>query len=156
MPKKTYTATAPNGDIFKRTTENRTYTHAVIGRRIFERELATANDAKQRQQDGENWDYFMACAAGAHAHASSPYTTDRERAEWATFAEANPDRAGYIQKKHDGRVARVKADLAASAFEVWHCLTWCGRADLAQKQINSLQGKWDGLQAVPAILKEGR
>lgn len=156
MPKKTYIATAPDGSEHKRTSESRTYTHAVIGRRSHAAQLASANSKSTQVQDGENWDYYMECAAGLHEHATSKWTTEKERATWAGFAAANPDRAAYVRGMHEHRIASVEERKAAGYYDAWHAITWCGRPDLAGKQIAANATYWVDLQAVPAVLKGAR
>ena len=154
MSKTTYIATAPDGTIGKRTTENRIYTHAVIGRHSYEKDLAGAHDKGSQKADGQNWDYHMALAAGTHEHCKFQHLDDdAHRAEWAAFAAAFPTRAGYIETQHAARVARVQDRKAEGYYEVWHTLTWCGRLDLAQKQIGANSKYWVDLQVVPAVEK---
>lgn len=154
MTKTTYIATAPDGTVGKRTTKNRIYTHAVIGRRSYIKELATANSKGKQKSDGESWDYYMALNAGTHEHCKFQHLDDdKHRAEWAHFAHSNPNRAGYIARRHAERLAEVADNQASRYYQVWHTITWCGRPDLAQKQIARLATYWIDLQAVPAIQK---
>ena len=86
MARKVYTATAPDGAVFKRTTANRTYTHAVI-------------------------------AKGNAKYAASTWANAYDRGE------------------------------------KWGALTWVGRPDLVQAQINAARKRgWENVQAVEAVL----
>lgn len=142
MAKKvTLTATLPDGTTATRTTA-RTYTHLVAGRRSYEHALALANATSGRVQDGKNWDWDAACAAGTYEYPRQYSEADKveRQAKAAKFIAANPDRAAYVARKHSEWVARVEAEREAGAFDSWGAITWCGRPDLAAKAL-ATEGK---------------
>src|SRR5437870_1681466 len=75
--KTTFTVTAPDGSVLTRTSENRTYTHAIIARPNYERAMDYA--AKLSKVDAENYEFHVAMANGSHRLAARPdYRSEAE------------------------------------------------------------------------------
>jgi hypothetical protein len=142
MPKTKHIATAPDGTIFKRTSQSRTYSHMVIGQRSEERAFLLAHSKRAQVRDGENWDYRQSEANGGgvygeyanHPAGSWQHNSyERNLAMAKEFIAANPDRQAYIDGQHAERVAAVEA----TNFNQWFDLGWASREDLAQKNASS-------------------
>jgi len=161
MPKTIHTATAPNGQTFKRTSQNRVYSHVALGRRSKEEALRRANSKTQQVQDGENWDYHNTCATGratysAYVLSGSPEFVAklkaRDIAEGTAWIAKNPDRAAYITQQHAERLANVEG----TNFDLWHDLGWASRLDLAQKNAATHKNRsayWAECIIVEAVTK---
>lgn len=135
MPKTKHTAAAPDGSTFTRTSENRTYTHMITGRRDEAAYFATAD--RLDDQDRRNFDYYAACAAGTHEHVQptawrTPERCTEEIAE-AAARIGDHDRDSYAAALREHRLERHAEQVAAGFFTKWLDLGWCGRLDLAQK-----------------------
>jgi hypothetical protein len=117
-----FTATAPHGETFTRTSENRTYTHMVIVRRTIEGVRSDlAGDVRREQQHLARLQARI--DSGEVFRGRAPQTQ-----EWAD---------GWVRKYTEELIPAVQAKL--EAFEQnpqpgpWKSAGWCGRADLAQK-----------------------
>lgn len=135
MPKTKHAATAPDGSTLTRTSENRTYTHVITGRRDEAAYLAEADALSD--QDRRNFDYYAACAAGTHEHVQPTAwrTPERVAEEIADAADRikGHDRDSYAAALREQRLERHAERVAAGYFTTWLDLGWCGRPDLAQK-----------------------
>lgn len=137
MPNK-YTATH-EGFTFKRTSQNRTYTHAVLVRcslrADIEREIQRA-----RKTYAQDLDFYRDIATGAR-EASSHYEGDpaasRESAQ--AWIDAGPDglAAKYVDHLTRSRAGR---QLAADGDTYYAYIGWCGRLDLAEKLARTRPG----------------
>lgn len=154
----TYLATAPDGSIFKRTSDNRTYTHAVLVMPSHADALARAS--KLDKQDGENHDFHVEMANGSHRLAGrKSWHTDEQHAEeianWKLLADEYPNAAAAMIGKRDLRVAAVNALKASGYFDRWEAVTWCGRPDLVSAQLGKYQasGRHASVMAVAVTTK---
>jgi len=159
MPKTKHTATAPNGQTFKRTSQSRVYSHVVLGRRCRDEAMRRANAPDARVQDGRNWDYYARNAAGkatysAYVLSGSPEFVAKMKARdiesGKEFLAKHPDRAAYIAQQHAERLANVED----TNFDLWHDLGWASRTDLAQKNASSHASKpyWAEAIIVEAVI----
>lgn len=121
MAKSIFLATATDGTEFKRTSDNRVYTHTVISKRNFNRDLDDAG--KIKATDADNFAYYTRRAADSSQDTANAL---EQLAGAKTVTE-------YQFAKRDARVAAVLAARDAGAYDVWHNAGWCGRLDLAQK-----------------------
>jgi len=146
MTKTKHTATAPNGQIFKRTSQNRVYSHVVLGRRSEENAFLSANSKFNRDHDGNSWDWRVKTSEGQGVYAK--YASEAEDhwgrkrheenlEEARQFLAANPDRKAYQDRKQADRVA----DVEKTDFTKWFDLGWASRIDLAQKNASTYAGK---------------
>jgi hypothetical protein len=122
MPKTKHYATAPNGQVFHRSSQNRVYTHVVIGRRCKDNAMTVAKGASWAAADGRNWDY----------------SNDK-------VAEG---RDNYIERKRAERIVKV----SETDFTKWSVLGWASRPDLAEKNASSHRAKsyWAEVQILEA------
>lgn len=155
MPKIKYFAIDPNGERHTRSSE-RVYSHAVVYKDDYAKELANASDKGWTKTDRSNFDYNSRIAAGndpyPHQHwdrvayafhektdewiAAHDARMDRENAERLADAKAaieGHDAASYCEAKRLARVAKIEAKKAAGGYDVFRCAGWCGRLDLAHK-----------------------
>jgi hypothetical protein len=157
--KTTFTVTAPTGEVLTRTSENRTYTHAIIARPSYKGHLFSAGQLSKT--DMSNHEFHVAMANGAHYLARSQPTAyhtaeqiEAERVEYAALAAQAPDAKAWAILKRDERIATVEANKAAGYYDRFVALTWCGRPDLAQKELaKASKGNWEDVQAVPVTVK---
>lgn len=145
MAKSIFLATAADGTEFKRTSDNRAYTHTVISKRNFNRDLDDAG--KISATDASNFKFYTGIVERGYVSCSPSdvgkyawLTAEQQAADAiASVANALEQLAGaktateYQFAKRDERVAKVLAARDAGAYDVWHNAGWCGRLDLAQK-----------------------
>jgi hypothetical protein len=160
MTKTTYLITTPDGATHKRTSDSRLYTHAVVGRHDYQAALASAQ--KLNKMDGQNFQYYIEVIAGTHEHAQKhSWETDEQHANnrAADIARKTAEIAGctdaqaYMVMKRDQAVAHVEAQKAAGYYDTFGALTWCGRPDLAAKQVAKHAGYYLDVQAIPVTVK---
>lgn len=143
----TYTVTDPNGTTHKRTTQNRTYTHAVLYRASYERDMAYADS--DHAVDGDNWEFAgrMVAWGGVYGgqHNRREYHTDEEIAgqvaKYTALRDAATDRADAIAQARAKRVATVHQRRTDGYYDLYRVEGWCGRIDLAQKSAAKMQGR---------------
>jgi hypothetical protein len=138
---KKLTVTAPDGTVLTRKTD-RTYTHAILVRRSYENALARAS--KPSAVDGENWQFHLEMGAGTHelAQKKSWQTEERHAAELAGHkarADQYSTREAAIEGERQARIAAIEALKKSGHFDRWGALTWCGRPDLAAKELAKAQ-----------------
>ncbi len=165
MPKSIFTATATNGQTFKRTSESRTYTHMVVWMPSFEAEMvravATAADAKWLKQTAKDYAYYaQTIAIGAGGTRHSTYANgapcswevkqdDVDRAVAAIAGATSVDE--YIAAQQARLIDTVRAHSRNGRYRSWTDMGWCGRPDLAQKlagQVRRRPGQVRILEAV--------
>lgn len=138
MAKRTYTATLPNGEIAKRTTE-RTYTH-LVAYRLGAAELeASARATDWQKTERSNHAYHArivaegaaATAYGEYAEGEPAYRAE-SRAHSIAYAQAFiadfPTADDYVAHRLQRRL-----DDATNRAGRWVIAGWCGRPDLAAK-----------------------
>ena len=147
MAKQTFTV--PEVPDSKRTSE-RTYTHAVIGRRdgrcsavAYAADMAV-NEPRSRKWDGKHWDDYQ---RAAKATVGQPYRNpngflvearDYEVRIGSEFIAANPDRDAYVEAQAAGRQAYL-ARLQASTPSELQVLQWSMSFQNAMKSVASHQ-----------------
>lgn len=158
MPKTTYTVTAPTGEVLTRTSQNRIYTHAIIGRHSYEAAMQRAN--RISAVDKDNHDFYVEMANETHrlAERREWHTVEQHAAEIAkykTLAAQAPNRDAYAELQRSIRVQAVEALKKSGFYERFVAMTWCGRPDLAQKELGkySSAGSYVDVQAVPVTIK---
>lgn len=151
--KTKYFAIDANGERHTRSSE-RAYSHMVVFKDDFAREMALSTDKSWAKQDARNFDYYARIAAGNDPYPSTNFRAEHpdrftadEIAESQARADAeNARRLADAKEKTDGhdaasyiaackadRIARLEAKKAKGAFDIFRCAGWCGRLDLAQK-----------------------
>ena len=147
----------PAGVVHTRTSASRTYSHAVIGRRSYDRALASAKAYRN-----PNYEYYRSIADGTSRHlvAYSWETAEEHAARYAKArAEAVEELDGaesaeaYIAAERAKRVASVEAKKAAGKFGEWSVLGWAGRPDLADKLAASSRNDWVDVTVLEAQRK---
>jgi hypothetical protein len=148
MAKTAYIATDAAGIKHTRNSD-RVYTHTVVIKGGYERDLRAANDmayaAKEANdlwaQVGKGLEGYVANGLRKHAILGRDYFVKRFAEDSAIVAQFGTA-AAYIDSKRAAHVARVEAEKAAGRFEKWGNIGWCGRLDLAQKLAAKYQGDY--------------
>jgi hypothetical protein len=137
MSKPKYTVTLPDGSIVTRSTK-RTYSHVIVSHYDTEKAIADATNSLDN------------CEASLARHMDNLAAAETDRdANNARIDIANEqNRLGELQ----ARIAHLKATGLGKSW----VLAWCGRPDLAQKQIESMRSQarrngYDDLPGVTAI-----
>lgn len=151
-----YTATTPEGHVFKRSTANRTYTHMVVA--VYSvRSQRAACEANTREDYRRSVKYYREMAAGQHpAHPTPvdgfhPSHGMADPVKYAAYvAECDARSAKNVTDAHAWLALDVEARVVAAlaAFDAGRAADtyknadgtlfyrdagWCGRPDLAQK-----------------------
>lgn len=143
MPRNHHTATAPDGTIFKRVSENRVYSHAIIGQYSYERHMARAISEEAYQADLRDYTYhsYVAQQVGG-----VPTQMFRLPERTITYKASDIERSQALATQHasaeacanwrrEARRTNIEAQLAEGYFEKWLALGWASTADLAAKAI---------------------
>lgn len=128
-----------NGQIVgKRTTKDRTYTHAIVTQRVEEIYRAEAYDYVATPQDRANFAYYSSVVAQGLDHEYVRPTTWRQTHDHKLLADATARVEGgfdgYVARQRAELIARFEADKAAGNFNP-RAVAWAGRLDLAQKAV---------------------
>lgn len=157
MPKTSYKVALSDGTFATRKSD-RVYTHIVVGRRSYEKELADASTVSKGQRDTlkSNFAYYTKIAAGNDPYPSTCYRTEpkwtaEEVAEEKARAEAeNAQRFQEAVRKIDGHtlesfieadrlyhIRKVEERKTKGYYNDLLVVAWCGRLDLAHKQVSA-------------------
>jgi hypothetical protein len=151
MPKIKHTATGPNGEVFKRTSASRTYSHITVGRESVD----YARDAacRQHKNDVENFEQHQVWARDGYepsAWMNKPSHGDPSKTIAEEFREEGKQSAiKWLADKPStakawadqelvrrlDEIARKEAEGHYSRFTV--DFGWSSRLDLAQKNASS-------------------
>jgi len=133
-----------NGTIVgKRTTKDRTYTHAIVVQWSEENARKRAYEYRATEQDRRHFDYFTQIVEQGIEHEHVRVDKWRKEPDLKVLEGAKANIEGGL----DGFVARIKArmiegferSLAKGGFDP--CVAgWAGRLDLAQKAVASHTG----------------
>lgn len=161
--KTTFTATDPRGLVHKRTSQSRTYSHAVFARPSYEHAVANAQHKDWAKTEGSNFAYYLRIAGGRDAYPTKNYRAmhadkwsaaeiaeeqvrvDAENAKRVANAQARVEGhtlESYLAAQQAERLANVEAARVAGKYDSFVCLGWCGRRDLAEKQAAANRGKY--------------
>lgn len=117
MAKGTVHTVTVNGQLFKRTSANRTYSHVIMARNVRAELLATARDTRNWKHDRSEFAYWSWVAAqqpGVKAmRPGGSFATSYSETEVADAAEriaGCADADAYAAKVLAARVARAEAD----------------------------------------------
>lgn len=140
-----------NGKIVgKRTTANRTYTHAIVVQRVEEyaRNAAYNRGADWIKSDRKNFAYFVekAAAGVSHHHYWGDEAT-RAAAHAADVAKVAAGIDAYLEAQRQASIASFEKGLAGGRYEPF-VAAWAGRLDLAQKAVGQHTGEWCRLVAI--------
>lgn len=146
-----HTATTPDGKTITRNSKTRTYTHAVVRKGGYLAHIEAAKADGHRKVDASNYRYYCQIASGNDPYPAKNYAGDaagQAKAD-AENCKRKADAIGrthgltmeeYIAAEQKRRIARVEETRANGGFDVWYCLGWCGRPDLAVNLANSHRG----------------
>jgi len=150
MTKTIHTATAPNGQTFTRTSHNRTYSHAVVGRKCPK--AAFNRLAVTRVTYVSNFKYYLSveAAKGAVYITKGRNETDGEyEARVLAYRLDNLERmegftsaTDYADHKAAQAYAALDAAVARGDYDQFHVIGWAGRPDLAAKLASSSSGHY--------------
>lgn len=154
MPTK-YIAKLHGVIVGKRTTQSRTYTHAVVVLEDVEADRKAAYGYVATKHDRENFNYQTEVATAGLDHEHMRWCTEAQRIE--RLAEAVAEIAGgfdgYVARRRDKEIASFE-DRLARGYYTPGVVTWCGRLDLAQKEANSRAGRYLRVWIVEAELDD--
>jgi hypothetical protein len=130
--------------VFHRSSQNRVYTHVVIGRRCKDNAMTVAKGASWAAADGRNWDYSNDKVLGRKTW----YAFESEQSREADRARVAEGRDNYIERKRAERIVKV----SETDFTKWSVLGWASRPDLAEKNASSHRAKsyWAEVQILEA------
>jgi hypothetical protein len=130
----------------KRTTKSRTYTHAVVAQRSYKADLGRAG--KTHQANIDNYHYYLREADPMTAQ-HTKYRSGTEHAKIERVARM--DLTEYLAVCIEEQICRVEDSHAAGMYNP-AVVTWCGRLDLAKKQLIQYQTPaWASAVIVEAI-----
>lgn len=139
----TFIAKVDGNVVGKRTSKDRTYTHCIVGRKSVGRYYAEA--AAFWKSDADNWDYYRKQVESGPG--GTTYHHGDGRAFTLTTSEKDYERAKVILAEHPAPEGFQKARAAKRTEELskrfpggnadLEVYTWCGRLDLAHKQLSS-------------------
>lgn len=141
--KHTYQVTAPDGSIHARTTA-RTYSHVVLAKHCEKtaREWAKWTIAP-KSVERKNFAYYQAIVDGSHAHSRT--TSEQKQAQYADLIARHETAENYVQALYADAVRTIDAQVKDGYFDEYHAIAWCGRRDLAEKQVASNASRgWTG------------
>ncbi|AXQ69975.1 hypothetical protein HOU03_gp293 [Caulobacter phage CcrSC] len=162
MPKKIHTVTFADGATATRESENRTYSHVVVGKHDKRVDIDYAR--KRARSDRSNYDYYKNMA-NAQPGVPSTYTShsdDRPFTFTYTAAEiakgqeeiAGRDPETYCKDKLAERLDEIEKKAAEGYYDRWNALTWASRADLAAKQVNNWSKTFTEVTILPVEHRE--
>lgn len=142
MAKTHYFAIDAAGREHTRSSDRRTYTHAVAYQCSKEEALVSAQSEQNRKQHEKNAQYYLDCIAnGKHLSLMGfeHYRNDASR-QAADVREAREKMQGFETAKAyaEKLIADEVASIEARDWSIWHIEGWCGRADLAGKLARSI------------------
>ena len=141
-------AILPDGARARRTSKSRVYTHLVAYRPSYEYALAQAGIVHPYMRS--NHAYYVACAKGEHEHAVAPAGAPEWKVASAAHsrvkgeeyvAEYGEDLDRAMTKMIRDATAKVVAAKDEGYYQKWSVEGWCGRLDLAQKLLASVQSR---------------
>jgi hypothetical protein len=154
MARKTYSVIDPNGERHTRKTE-RTYTHAVLRRPGLEAvDRMRAGVAAAADRAGNDYDRTVRESRGVFAKVDVGSRPQHVLDKWQAFAVEFLAADADYSKGRDHVVDKARADASKAAedyaasktWDLYECLGWCGRHDLALK----MQAKYPGSIIVEA------
>lgn len=148
MPKTKHTVTLPDGKTAQRVSQNRTYSHVVVCRTLYEVALRDAD--RISTGDLGNYRFHREFVDGTSRFLVRA-SYERDDAQFAArcakdIARSVEELAGvdsaqaYAEAKRAERVAAVEAKRAAGGFDRWWAGSWSSRLDLAQKACGEFTG----------------
>jgi hypothetical protein len=143
---KTYIAKHDGKIVGKRTTKDRTYTHAVVVIPSVEYHRQKAYCYHFTSTDRSNYEYYCAQAEG---RSKWPATPD---AQVRASMLIDGGFAAYVARIRDQYIEQFELDLANGKFEPG-VASWAGRPDLALKAAAQCRQPWnEAVEIVPAEL----
>lgn len=143
-----------NGKVVgKRTTQNRTYTHAIVVQRLegCARDQAYNRSADQIEQDRKNHAFYAQRATGTYVGTFADGRTYTSKVEGTELTRAQASAAltveQYIEAQRQIAIGRFEQALKDGHYEPF-VAAWAGRLDLAQKAVGQHTGVWCKLVAI--------
>jgi hypothetical protein len=148
MPKTHYIATAPNGQVFTRSTESRAYLFCVVGRRCYAHALRFADQTYK--VDADNFAYYQGEVGQNPKHGA--FHSEEALAEMKRTVSIHVTPENYAKARRAERVARVEANKADGVYDQFVDLGWASRADLATKNASAHMGsRYVDVRILPAV-----
>lgn len=156
MANTKHTATL-DGQTFTRTSKTRVYTHCIVGKPRYSRDMALSQAYAKTIRS--NWEYYTKIvAAGGNVHMTrwSLETSDEfiDRLD-ANAAAAAAELGGRTQDQYvaDARQAQldyIEAARVAGYYDTWKVISWSSRHDLANKAARAALRYYACSEIVPA------
>jgi hypothetical protein len=147
MAKNIFTVTDRNGTIHKRTSESRTYTHAVVARPSYEAAISRLDNKALEKINRNNFAYHMAYVNGTsqwlerdcwESEQQHQKRTAREIARSVDALEGCKTADEYVAMVRRFALDRIEGAHAIGFYDTFQCVGWCGRLDLAHKLASEL------------------
>lgn len=167
MPRTIFTFTDPAGQPHQRTSESRTYSHAVISQRRYTSHLRDARNQSERLHRS-NFDYYqrvvntgignsyVSSRLGSRDLTVTVTADDYSRAMSALRGKPGMSFEDYLLLVTTEAIAEVERLREKTGFFTeWVCHGYCGRPDLAQKLASKTEANdyWQSIQIVPVTPK---
>lgn len=128
-------AICPDGSKVTRSSQSRVYSHVVVCRNNYERDLRAAERAGQSASTASNYAYHTACLEKPswrteEEHAKQCDYYKQRAAEALGGAQSLAEYRAHVREQALARVAQNKAEGHYDRFNV---AGWCSRPDLANK-----------------------
>jgi hypothetical protein len=117
----------PAGDEHTRNSKTRTYTHAVIGKRSYDMDVRGASIGWE-STDHSNFKFYTV------GNGQEDRSDDGVKARMLNNVDE------YMEYKLADRLRKIEDKRREGYYDQWVCLGWCGRRDLAEKQLNQWPG----------------
>ena len=155
-----FTAVDPAGIVHKRTSQNRVYSHTVVGRRSFNANLKAAQEG-HIPTERSNFKFYMAYVNGTSEYLAKKSWENEEQHKRRVddeVARAVSALAGtttfeqYRAMLRENAIARVMKAQREGQYDKYVNLGWCGRLDLAQKLASgSLAKNYEDVRILEAV-----
>ena len=139
----------------KRTTKDRTYTHAIVVQDVEEAARKAAYNYTSNKTDSSNFEYWSVLTKQGrlHPHLSASYHSDAHVAAEVAKAQAIIDGGfdAYVRRLRERAIAGFEKRKADGGFEPF-VVAWAGRLDLAQKA--AAQHTWASRKLIAIVPAE--
>lgn len=118
----------------KRSTKNRTYSHAIVAQDVEDAQRAWAYDYKADKTDRSNFDYYSSIVRDGAKHRHFTYDTPEQIATQIADAQAKVEGGfdAYAARLREAAIASFEEKKANGGFAPY-VIGWAGRRDLADK-----------------------
>lgn len=142
---KTYTAEFEGKIVGKRTTKDRSYSHAIVVVPSREYHRKAAYEHQGDKTDHSNFNYYTQVAEGRYRYGQ----TNEEMIKASGLIDGGFD--AYVERVRQGMIKRFEDKVTGGDFEP-RVEAWASRLDLAQKAAAGYRRPWnERVEIVPAV-----